>query len=405
MKQTTLQSDITIVGAGVVGLMMAALLNRQGFSVFIIEANASQVNEADSADPRALAITLASQRLLQKTGIWSELPEDRIGHFRKMFVWNENGDGSIEFHPEDLAEADLACSIESSVLQNVMQEQLNKKEQIRFFQPASLGSIEYADDNALICLQDGRRLESKLVIAADGQRSRVREMSGIGYAAKSYGQNAIACVIETEYPHEDTARQRFLKEGILAFLPMAKPNQCSIVWSTEIRRADELMSMEKEVFQKILSRTSDNILGEVIDSGDRVAFPLQHGQADHYCQARLALIGDAAHSVHPLAGQGANLGFMDAAVLAETVFNAKQRGSDIGYHQVLRRYERWRRGENIFMMNVFSGFKWLFENQQQPVPILRNTGLKLVNRCNPLKQSIMQRAMGRSGDLPDILRL
>ncbi len=407
-------SDVIIVGAGLPGLVLAGLLAERGFSVAIIESNPVREQESnkqkdkqqtgEALDPRALAITMASKRLFDLIGAWREIPMDRIGYFQHMSVWDEAGVGRIEFDANDLAQESLGYIVENNILQSATENIIHKNRDVSFYQPAKVSSMKLGDDKVSLNLEDGRVLESQLLIASDGQRSGIREMSGISYISEPYDQKALACIVTTESDHLNTARQRFLKDGILAFLPLFDPHRCGIVWSTEPEQAEQLKNSPEKEFCQQLTRASEQILGQVTACESRQTFPLQQAQAEKYCLHRLALIGDAAHSVHPLAGQGANLGLMDAAVLAEVLVEAKKRNRDFATHHVLRRYERWRRGENNLMMNVFTGFKILFEQQDFPIPMIRNTGLKLLNRANPLKHWIMKRAMGLTGDLPELLK-
>jgi 2-octaprenylphenol hydroxylase len=271
---------------------------------------------------------------------------------------------------------------------------------IKRLQPATPATVKFENSAVRLELQDGTCLTARLIVGADGGRSRIRELAGIACPAYDYHQQAFACVVETELVHESIARQRFLTEGPLAFLPMADPRTSGIVWSTSPRHAGELLAMDETEFNQALAAAFAYRLGAVVRSGPRAAFPLQHAHAERYCLPRLALVGDAAHTVHPLAGQGANLGLLDAAALAEIITGAWEGGRDIGAYGVLRRYERWRRGENLLMMKTMQSFKCLFASRLRSVRCLRNIGLDLVDMMDPVKRLIMRRASGLAGDLP-----
>ena len=253
-------------------------------------------------------------------------------------------------------------------------------------------------------LSDGREVSAKLLIAADGTGSKIRQLAGIDYDARQYGQTAVASIVRTELLHEHVARQRFLRNGPIAFLPLADQNRCGVVWSTTPGQAVELLDMDEARFQQTLADAFEGRLGAISDSGVRQSFPLQRAQARHYCSDRIALIGDAAHCVHPLAGLGANLGLLDAASLFQVISKARMKQRDFGSMTVLRKYERWRKGENFMVMMALEGLKYLFENQTLPLPPLRNAGMGLYNSFQTLKNITMRRATGLDGDLPDIVK-
>ena len=241
-------------------------------------------------------------------------------------------------------------------------------------------------------------------MGADGSNSPSRELAGIRSQVHDYQQHAVACLVRTALGHEDVARQRFLGKGPLAFLPMHDEKQCGVVWSTSPEQAGELMQMDEAEFNRSLQEAFQHSLGEVQQSEQRRSFPLRRAQAEHYCMEAFVLIGDAAHSVHPLAGQGANLGLLDAASLAQLVIQAHSKKLNIASRRVLRGYERWRKVENRSMMMIFEGFKYAFENQSSPLPQVRNQALDLANSIVPLKHTIMRHAMGLAGDLPELAK-
>ena len=396
-------TDVIITGGGLVGSSIAALLAGQGFRCIILEER-SQETVSGRIDTRTLAITRASENILRHSGAWECLPEDRIGYFRKMYVWDEGGPGDINFDSAELCESTLGYIIEQTLLEQALRESCSKTDLIQYHQPATLADLNINEKLVHVRLEDGTELTSHLIIGADGAKSRLRTLAGIACPAHDYHQQAVACVVKTEKAHDSIARQRFLKTGPLAFLPMADAHQCGIVWSTAPAHAKSLVEMEGPDFNKALTDAFNHTLGDIISSGARVAFPLQHAQAEHYCQPRLALIGDAAHTIHPLAGQGANMGLLDAAVLAELLIEARIKNRDFGTHHVLRRYERWRRGENFLMIKALQGLKTVFESRLVSVRHLRNIGLDVTDMLIPVKHSIMRHAMGLAGDLPSFAR-
>jgi 2-polyprenylphenol 6-hydroxylase len=397
-------ADVVVVGGGIIGGTFACIMGQAGLKVILLDAGVRQVNSLKKVDARVFAITLASEKILKKTGAWRRLQEDDIACFRKMHVWDENGLGEVQFDSASICQATMGYIISHQAIVDALQEKLLDMENVRCIWSASAAFIKDEMDAMLLATEDGLQFRSKLVVAADGSNSKLRSLANIHYQRHDYKQSALACVVTTEFPHVEVARQRFLKRGPLAFLPMVDPHQSAIVWSTSPDHAERLKEMEKSAFHFELAEAFANELGEIKESTERIVFPLSRAQADHYIQSRLALIGDSAHSVHPLAGLGANLGLLDAAALAEIVIYTIQRGRDPGHLQVLRRYERWRKGENKNVMYLMDGFKQLFENQSQPVQWLRNFGLDMVDSLPLVKHAIMKRAMGLEGDLPKIAR-
>jgi 2-polyprenylphenol 6-hydroxylase len=397
-------ADVVVVGGGIIGGTFACLLGQAGLNVILLDAGVRQVNALKKVDARVFAITLASEQILKRAGAWRRLQEEDVACFRKMHVWDENGLGEVKFDSASICQATMGYIISHQAIVDALQEKLLDMENVRCIWSVSPAFIKEEMDAMLLETEDGLQFRSKLVVAADGCNSKLRSLANIHYQKHDYKQSALACVVTTEFPHAEVARQRFLKRGPLAFLPMVDPHQSAIVWSSSPDHIQRLKEMGKSAFHFELAEAFANELGEIEESTERVVFPLSRAQAEHYIQSRMALIGDSAHSIHPLAGLGANLGLLDAAALAEEVIDSVQRGRDPGRLQVLRRYERWRKGENQSMMYLMDGFKQLFENQSQSVQWLRNFGLDIVDSLPVAKHAIMKRAMGLKGDLPKIAR-
>lgn len=403
-RRSAAQFDVAVIGGGVAGLALAALLAIEPLRVAIVEGSPALGEELpQDYDLRVFAITRASARILSRAGAWQRVLDRRIGHFRRMQVWDANSSGRIEFDSARLAEPTLGYIVEQRVLRAALEAQL-RAVNVVCYQPAMLESWSTDGDRLKVGLGDGRFFTTRLLIGADGADSRVRAMAGIGYERQPYDHHAIVCNVRTAQAHDDVARQRFLSSGPLAFLPLDDPHLCSIVWSTSPAEAARLMALEGSAFCAQLASAFDHRLGEVMEVGPRAAFPLARANAEVYAQPRVALIGDAAHSIHPLAGQGANLGLLDAAALAEAIHEATAHGRDIGSLRVLRAYERWRRGENRGMQSLMDGFKHLFGSQLPPAQWLRGAGLRLVDRSELIKELIMRQAMGLAGDLPAAAR-
>ena len=400
-----LDTQVIIIGGGLAGNTLAGLLASNGLDCIVIEAGSPQeAQPKPAADPRALALTFASQRILQSFGAWQQLPDKRLGHFRRMQVWDENGKGEVVFDSADICQSTLGFILEQSVLQDSLVRTVSALPSISVRYESNVSQIEWHDAGISVVLENGQKLTASLLVGADGGHSKSRELAGINSVEHDYRQHALACLVQTALPHEDVARQRFLSKGPLAFLPMHNAHECGVVWSTQPQHVQELLSMGESDFNRALADAFEYRLGEISKSDLRSSFPLRRAQADAYCKDRFALIGDAAHSVHPLAGQGANLGLLDAASLAQLILKANSANRDIASRSVLRAYERWRKFENKIMMMTLEGFKYTFENQSGPVPVLRNRALDFANSIVPLKHTIMRHAMGLSGDLPELAK-
>ena len=400
-------SDVIIVGSGITGKSVAAILQHSELSCAIVDiAKKSYPEKSDDQiiDPKVLALTIAAKNILTFTQAWDAIAKKRLGHFNTIHVWCEQGNGEIFFNSEAIHEPVMAYIVEQKIIEQQLQQVLEKSQQLSWYQPAVPSSIEMKKDTILLNLEDGRQLSAKLLIAADGQSSKMRELSGINFTARSYQQHALICVVETEQNHKNVAHQKFLNQGPLAFLPMYKANQYNVIWSTTLAHAKQLSTLNQANFNAVLAQACDYHSGAIIASGERKTIPLRHAHADQYCHPRLALVGDAAHQIHPLSGQGANLGLLDASCLSEIIVQAKTNNKDIGLYSVLRKYERWRKTENSTTMLATNTLKHLFENNIAFAPVMRDIGIKIFNTFPTGKHAIMKHAMGLAGELPNIAR-
>jgi 2-octaprenylphenol hydroxylase len=347
---------------------------------------------------RVSAISPASRNLLQRIGAWPRLNVERICGFTDMEVWDAGGHGNIHFDSHESHEPALGYLLENRLLQFGLYETALSMNNVVWFAPDSLQQFVVDQREVIITLASGEVLLASLLVGADGAQSQVRKRSGIAERVTDYQQQGLVATVKTQLPHDHTARQRFLPDGILAFLPLADGG-CSIVWSSA--ESERLLALDDAAFCQELGEAFEYRLGDIVSVGPRAAFPLRGMQAEHYVQPRIALVGDAAHNIHPLAGQGVNLGFLDVAVLAELLLSAKR---DIGSLHLLRKYERARRGENEVMLRAMEGFKFLFNNRSPLLSWMRNTGLSMANRFTPLKQLTMRQAMGYLDDAPALVR-
>jgi len=401
MKQKNkFDGDIVIVGGGITGSSLACLLGEAGFSIILLDNDIKSEHTPENKDPRVFAITIASERILRKAGAWFFINKENISPFRRMHVWDKNGNGEIHFESASICEPTMGYIIPHRDILDALHKKICDLENVIHIKGVLPKKIKVEADTVILDCNNEEQFKTKLLVAADGSNSKTRELLNIHYQKYDYKQSALASIVTTEISHNEVARQRFLNDGPLAFLPMKNPYESGIVWSSSPQRVEELLKFDKATFHSELEAAFDNKLGKIRDSTERNAFPLCRAQAEHYVQPRFALIGDSAHIVHPLAGLGANLGLLDTASLAETLIDSFNLDRDIGRLQALRRYERWRKGENRQMMYLIDGFKYLFENQFQSVQWLRNFGLDIIDEMPIVKNAIMMRAMGLKGNLP-----
>lgn len=407
--------DIVIVGAGITGATMALALADSGLRIAVIDSRplqdpvATAAGGMDDYDARVSAITAASQRLLADLGVWQTLPAGRLCAYTRMHVHERDGTGSIDFAARDIHAPALGHIVENSVLIGALHDRLRQLAgapeggtRLTVLAPATLQSyMADPEHGAQLTLDDGQSLRAGLLIAADGANSPLRRLAGFDTREWDYEHHAIVTTIKTRDPHQFTARQCFMDEGVLAFLPLASADDapdaqqyCSIVWSLLPDRAAELLAMDDDAFCSALGQVSEHWLGPVTGCAQRYSFPLRQRHARHYYRDAVVLIGDAAHSIHPLAGQGANLGLLDVQVLAEELLRAGKTGRALTDPLVLRRYQRRRKPHNLAMMAMMEGFKRLYADQPLAVRWLRNTGMRAVDQWPLLKNRLIREAMG-----------
>jgi 2-octaprenylphenol hydroxylase len=394
--------DVVIVGGGMVGAALACAFGGSALKVAVIERQTFSEIASGEYDLRVSALTLATRAMLEALGAWHGIERRRYAAVTAMQVWDAGGRGEVRFDAAEIGEPYLAFIVENNVIVAALHERVQAHTNVHWVSGA-IADVKLGDD-AQLALADGRELRARLVVAADGAASAVRERLNIPVRALDLRQQGIVATVRTARAHDDTAWQRFLPTGPLAFLPLPDPHTSSIVWSADQVRAEQLAALDDGAFVAALTDAFGDRLGAIESVGARAVFPLALAHAERYVTERVALIGDAAHTVHPLAGQGVNLGFLDAAALAEVVLAAVQERRDIGSRHVLRRYERWRKGDNLAMIAVTGGFKLLFGNAWPLLTGLRNAGLSATDRIAPLKGAIMRRACGLTGDLPELAR-
>lgn len=400
--------DIVVVGAGMVGASFAARVASTnwgaGLRIGVLEASPFVMPDlSQTFDPRVVALTEVSRQLLSDVGVWQQIASRRTCPYRHMEVWEADGTGHIEFDCAEVRQPSLGHIVENALIVEALLQRLEALPNVTLLCPAKVTGLERLekDGSVVIELADGGRVTTQLVAAADGARSRVRELCGLQLRQWDYGHQAIVTTITIEREHNFTARQRFLPEGPLAFLPLQDEqgdcHRCSIVWSQQSEKAKELMALDEAEFCRALGQASDHCLGEITAVDKRYCIPLWQRHAVDYVLPGIALLGDAAHTIHPLAGQGVNLGFQDAITLAEEIQRSLSRGLSPGELSGLKRYQRRRKPHNLGMMATMEGFKRLFESQAMPLRLLRNDGMKLANQLGPLKNQLVRQAMGLGG--------
>lgn len=397
--------DITIVGAGIVGASLACLLAQHpaaaALRIAVVEAGGEPHSYCgENFDPRVVALTQTSRELLEEIQCWQPLLERRLCPFRDVHVWDGEGTGNIGFSSAEVHADALGYIVENSLLVRVLRGRLRALGGVEIIQPASVvevGKNQEAGECVDILLRDGRKVRTTLLIAADGAQSAVRELAQFPTREWDYHQQAIVTTVRTQASHNYTAAQRFSARGPLAFLPLQEcgdSHYSSIVWSADTELAQELMALSDQAFCQTLTRTFEQRLGAVEQTDQRYCIPLRQRHARYYVQPGIALVGDAAHNIHPLAGQGVNLGLQDVAVLSEEIFRALGRHVPLHHLSILRRYQRQRMAGNLAMMSAMEGFKRLFGSRSLAVTYLRNTGMAELNSLPLLKNFIVKTMVG-----------
>lgn len=405
-----MQADLIIVGAGMVGSTLALALEGSGLNIVVLDASPLEVADFDPLggfEPRVSALSAASQRILQRVGAWPGIAARRASPYTDMHVWDGSGTGQIHFSAETVHAEVLGHIVENRVVQDALLETMQRGGRLQLIGDARVEQLTQTAEGWRLTLGDGRELRTPLMIAADGANSAIRRLAGCETREWDYLHQAIVTSVRCSEAHQRTAWQRFTDDGPLAFLPLERDGDrhwCSIVWSVTEAEAKQLMALDDAAFRTALGRAFEERLGEVLEVDPRLCVPLRQRHAKRYVQPGLALIGDAAHTIHPLAGQGVNLGLLDAAVLAEVLKAAVARGERVADVRVLSRFERRRMPHNLAMMAAMEGFERLFQADPLPLRWLRNTGLKAVEALPEAKALFVRQALGLSGDLPELAK-
>lgn len=417
------QYDVAIVGAGIAGSALACALSvasdsqsgqssKPPLRIALIEAqNLPEEwppceSDVNGFDPRVSALTIASQNLLERIGAWPAIAQQRVSPFEQMQVWDAEGTGEIAFDAADVRSNVLGHIVENRVTVAALVNRLRENANIQIFQGQPVADLLLADPKTKspdsksqqISLADGTVIYSTLVVAADGANSPLRKMAGLTTREWDYQHDALVCTVAVEHQHQKTAWQRFTPYGPLAFLPLSASDQqdqfCSIVWSQTGEQTEQAMALDDAEFCQALGQAFEHKLGKVQSCSKRFSFPLRQRHAIDYVKPGFALLADAAHTIHPLAGQGINLGLADVAVLSECILTAHARGQSIADIEVLSRYQRERKADNLAMMTAVEGFKRLFAPLPLPLRWLRNAGMSALDKRGAIKNRIIKHAMG-----------
>ena len=399
--------DVLIVGGGLAGLSLAALSGHQGLSIACFDRNTPANALKEPFDGRTTAISWASQKVLSAAGVWSLLEKEACPILDIQIL---DGDSPVllEFFAHEVNNRAFGWIVENRRLRAMLYTTLEKQSNVDFIAPVTLADFKTTEDYAEVISDTGQSYRGKLLIGADGKNSIVRAFLDIPTRGWSYKQSAIVCVAEHDNPHENIAVEHFRPEGPFAILPMADNPETgayrsSIVWTEHGQAANSALQYEEDIFNAALTARAPDFYGQMRLAGQRFFYPLGLKHAHNYTGQRTALVAEAAHAMHPIAGQGLNMGLRDIAVLSDLICQAHQSKSDIGAPDLLCGYQRKRRADNMGMMAATDGLNKLFSNNLPPVKFARTLGVRAVSRFKPAKNFFMKQAMGAAGLLPDLI--
>ena len=397
--------DVLIVGGGMVGSALACALGQSGLSVGVLESRLPEAFSPEQPhDLRVSALSIASERFLHNIGAWEGISSRRSCPYKRMKVWESSSrQGATEFDAAESGYTHLGHIVENRIVQLALLERVRQLDNVDLISPARTRRIDYSPGATLLELDNGEQVVGRLVVAADGGDSMVRQAAGIGVTKWDYHQQALVAGVTTAYGQEDITWQQFTPTGPLAFLPLSGHN-ASLVWYNTPDEVKRLRALPDELFLEQLHASFPAELGQITALQGRSSFPLRRQHAQQYALEGLVLVGDAAHMIHPLAGQGVNIGLLDAAALAEVLLAAHAQGEAIESLATLGLYEQQRRRHNLLMMQVMDGFYHVFSNDIAPLKLLRNLGLGLAGRVPPARKRVMEFAMGIRGTVPELAR-
>ena len=401
-RQKTQKFDIVISGGGMVGMTLACGLATCGLKVTVIDATLPQTQLAKTFDGRASAIAYASYRMLSAIGFWKFVESDAQA-IEQIRVSDKGSFLFVHFGDENGSKNLMGYMVENRYIRNALYDRANELTNLSLIAPEAVVGYTASDSGVTVKLESGGEIKASLLVAAEGRMSRLRDQAGIATNEWTYPQAGIVATIKHELPHSGIACEKFFPEGPFAILPLTK-NRSSLVWTTRKKFAPIIMNFADDIFEHEVQEKVGDFLGCVKVTGPRWSYPLSFLMVERYTDDRLVLVGDAAHRIHPIAGQGLNLGFRDIAALIEVLSLARGNGEDIGSTPVLARYEQWRRTDNVMLGAITDGLNRLFSNEIPPIKLIRNAGFGLVNKSPQLKKLFISHARGTFGKLPSLLK-
>lgn len=399
-ESASLNYDLVIVGGGIVGATLAAALKDSGLEILIIEARPLEVT---AAKKQAYSFSLLSSQIYQGIGIWDKI-YPQIGKYNHINLSDADYHQRVEFNTNDLNAKHLGYVAPHNVVLTALQEYIAECENINWLCPATVMDVNTSNSYSTVKVQINNQLkqiQTKLVIGADGAKSHIRALAGIETKGWKYWQSCVAFTVKHTAPENNTAFERFWPTGPMGVLPLPG-NRCQIVWTNPHQQAKALQKLDQQEFLAKLSYHTGGVLGDLQLEGERFLFPVQLMQCDRYIKPRLALIGDAAHCCHPVGGQGLNLGIIDAASLAQVLHTAHHQGEDIGELTILKRYESWRKLENLAILGFTDFLDRMFSNNWLPIVVVRRLGLWLISYVKPLKIFALKLMTGLKGKTPQL---
>ena len=407
LGENRLSADILIVGGGMAGCSLACALAGAGFAVIVLDRVDQSQQTADEFDGRASAIAEAPKKMLEQIRMWRNLGQN-FAPILDIRVADGSSPLFLHYDHEDVGEDAFGYMVENRHFRQAVFARLKELNNATYLAPAELKDITYKPEGVQAELSDGRRIKAGLLVGADGRQSQIRQEAGIKLTSWSYHQTGIVLTVDHEIPHHNVAHEHFLAAGPFAILPLpgegGQNNRSSIVWTEKDELVEDIMALPEKEFAREFNQRFGDFLGEVKFIGPRWTYPLTLQYAETSIAERMVLVGDASHGMHPIAGQGLNMGLRDVAALAEVLTDARRLGLDIGTASVLDQYEQWRRFDNTLMLAMTDGLNRLFSNDIAPLKLARDIGLAAVNKAGPLKKIFMRHAMGSTGNLPRLLK-